>query len=547
MKIRSAIYWTVIALTAVPFLVFSILIIQLFSAFLDTALRDSLYVVANAQISEMQEFCDNQRQIMSVIGNMDTTRSALKDHSNVRLSQYLDDMLFMHTKMTDYLRSVAILDDSFRVIACSDDHTVFADAKVGQLLNMSGDEFFISNIVSASDGKSKYKTLVSVLRLKDEDGLIGYVLAEINLDFYKRLREQAMLWTGSTFYLLDGNGKIISAGTSDEERSDFVTTEDERKDYRNKFNAIDLTKNPRGDFKYTVKGKNYITYYSPVEHTQWEVMLTVDSSRYEANGTAYMIMAGTIIALCGGLLIGIGKFSFKRIISPIKRISETLSVICNKQDYSLRVDVKNSDELGVLAGEINGLLSFIETENLYKIKQQRLLQQMAERDALTKALNKERITQYLHQAIERHQADGTMMAVLFVDIDDFKAFNTNYGHSVGDQVLLFVTAIISNEVGGTVGRFGGDEFLGIVEDAAAVMELDLRLGNLAEAAGSRFVMRGTRCHLEISCCVGGVRVDFSRCKDKTVTADELIGLADSAMYSAKNSGKKGYVIVDYPD
>ena len=59
-----------------------------------------------------------------------------------------------------------------------------------------------------------------------------------------------------------------------------------------------------------------------------------------------------------------------------------------KQDYSLRADVERKDELGSLASEINELLNFIETEDLYKTQQQRLLQEKAEKDALTKVLNK---------------------------------------------------------------------------------------------------------------------------------------------------------------
>ena len=64
--------------------------------------------------------------------------------------------------------------------------------------------------------------------------VLGYALSEISLDFYDNIRKQAKLWNESTFYLLDGNQNIISAGTQDDKRESFVTSNAERKDYQEK-------------------------------------------------------------------------------------------------------------------------------------------------------------------------------------------------------------------------------------------------------------------------------------------------------------------------
>ena len=68
-------------------------------------------------------------------------------------------------------------------------------------------------------------------------------------------------------------------------------------------------------------------------------------------------------------------------------------------------------------------------------------------------------TQYVKSIMlvdtNRHQSDGTPMAVLFVAVDDSKTINTDYGHSVGDQALLFIASLLVRETGGIAGRVTG--------------------------------------------------------------------------------------------
>ena len=140
--------------------------------------------------------------------------------------------------------------------------------------------------------------------------------------------------------------------------------------------------------------------------------------------------------------------------------------------------------------------------------------------------------------------EGARIAVLFVDIDDFKAFNTHYGHNVGDQVLLFIAALLARETGGTVGRVGGDEFLVVVENEAVLHELEPYLDRIQKQAESQFVVRGSGANLSVTCCIGAVRIDLKTESSRSLTPEKLIGMADEAMYQVKNSGKRGYVVLD---
>lgn len=535
MNIRSSMYRMVSSLIAIPFLLFSLITTYIYNGKLETVIADSLQAVANVQIAEMTRFCRQQMNDLTIIGDMDVTRAALQGELDQGTLLYLDNMLYSYVEATSSLKNYALVDTNNRVVACSaDNYQAFARDGMDSLIeSMDGEAFRISNVINIKDDHGEEcKSVVAIARIEHQGRLLGYALAELNLDFYDNIRRQAELWDKSTFYLLDGNRQIISAG--------------QRENYHESYDSIDFAANPKGSFTFSSGGKDYLTYYSDVQYTNWQFLLTVNMDNYLAGQTVYFILAGILVILCAAIGVWIRAFSSKRIIRPVKRISHTLRDIQKEQDYSLRIGVERNDELGNLSVEINELLVFIETENLYKAKQHRLLQQKAELDSLTKALNKERIGTYLLNAVERHRADGSEMAVLFVDVDDFKAFNTNHGHEVGDQVLLFVVSLLAGETRGTVGRNGGDEFLVVVEAPEALRELDAHLNRIKELFRTRFVIRGTGRSLPVYCCIGAVRVDFGIC-GKDVTAECLVKMADEAMYEAKRNGKCGHVIWDYDD
>lgn len=549
MNIRRSMYQIVCLLILVPLLLFSLLISTLYSNKLKSAITDSLRAVANAQLGEMAGFCEQQMNNLKVLGDMDVSHAALRGQLNKSTLKYLDNILYSRVQTTDHLLSTTILDPGFRIVACSEQgYALQANEGIEQLIDKMGeDSFYISDVLSSSlaDGQER-KSVVAISRAEENGELLGYILAEIDLGFYQSVRERVELWNDSTFYLLDGSQNIITAGTASTDRQSFVTTKKERSDYIRKYHAIDIEANPQGSFSYHVGGRHYITYYSNVVYTDWQILLTVDLDNYLQERLIYGILVISLIILCGIIALCVGGFASRRIVRPIGRISDTLNKIRQTQDYTLRVNVDHRDEIGKLSMEINGLLDFIETENLYKVNQQRLLQEKADQDALTKALNKEKINLYLRESLERHQSDRSTVCVLFIDIDDFKDFNTHYGHNTGDQVLLFITRLLTQQTGGTVGRVGGDEFLVVMEDPAYIAKLESCLEQIQELSRNSFMPPGMQTPIPVTCCIGALRIDFSLPAVSVLPSVEyLTHLADSAMYEAKNSGKERHVILDF--
>ena len=152
-------------------------------------------------------------------------------------------------------------------------------------------------------------------------------------------------------------------------------------------------------------------------------------------------------------------------------------------------------------------------------------------DVLTDLANRALFNDRLGHALELRRRDGRPVAVLLIDLDDFKVVNDTYGHPVGDQLLIEVAERlnVSARSADTVARLGGDEFAILVEDGGRPHELARRV--LDEL--HRPFRIGVRT-ISISCSIGIALVETGAA-DRAAT--EILHQADLAMYAAKHSGK----------
>jgi len=163
------------------------------------------------------------------------------------------------------------------------------------------------------------------------------------------------------------------------------------------------------------------------------------------------------------------------------------------------------------------------------------LERLATRDELTGALNARAFAERLAQEVERNQRYKRPLAILYLDLDDFKAVNDQHGHQTGDAVLRLVANATRRAVrqSDIVARLGGDEF------AVLMPETD---GGVAEAAatrlasGIRTVFQGTP---SVTASIGLV----STASVVDARPEDLLRRADQAMYEAKRTGKDRVVQV----
>ncbi len=154
-------------------------------------------------------------------------------------------------------------------------------------------------------------------------------------------------------------------------------------------------------------------------------------------------------------------------------------------------------------------------------------------DALTGLPNRVLFEERLDHGLIQAKRHDWKLAVLFMDIDNFKNINDSYGHDMGDKVLLTVADRLQSATRGqdTVSRWGGDEFLCLlleVKQEADVVDLaELIVKRISEA----FTFKGTVLSLRVSIGIAFYPVDGE-------TADILLKNADTAMYKAKGTERR---------
>jgi diguanylate cyclase (GGDEF)-like protein/PAS domain S-box-containing protein len=165
------------------------------------------------------------------------------------------------------------------------------------------------------------------------------------------------------------------------------------------------------------------------------------------------------------------------------------------------------------------------------------LRRRATHDPLTELANRDLAQQWLEEMLARDEPG--LVGVLFCDLDRFKEVNDRLGHEAGDELLVDVTDRLRTCVrqGDLLARFGGDEFLVLLDEAADMTTLREVGNRLVTALEAPFPLRGER--VLISASVGGV---LGRRRVATSTA--LLRDADAAMYAAKDAGRARVVVFD---
>ena len=173
-------------------------------------------------------------------------------------------------------------------------------------------------------------------------------------------------------------------------------------------------------------------------------------------------------------------------------------------------------------------------------EQEERLMRLALHDPLTNLANRTLFNNQLEQALARGKRTGSGVAVLFLDLDSFKPVNDTLGHEAGDQLLIRVAERLRATVraGDTVARFGGDEFVLLLENVSNEGDVATAAAHILKAVHAPCLIGGQT--VSISASIG-----YSICLgDEYIEAGELIRRADLAMYRAKSSGKNRVLSLD---
>ncbi len=166
---------------------------------------------------------------------------------------------------------------------------------------------------------------------------------------------------------------------------------------------------------------------------------------------------------------------------------------------------------------------------------QQQLEHMAQHDRLTELPNRMLLADRLHQAMAQCQRRGQSLALVYLDLDGFKAINDAHGHAVGDKLLITVSQRMKAALrdGDTLARIGGDEFVVVLVDLVQSSDAEPVLERLLQAAADPVKVGDALLYVSASLGVALYPRDG-------LDADLLMRNADEAMYSVKQAGRNRF-------
>ncbi|MFM0339062.1 diguanylate cyclase domain-containing protein [Paraburkholderia fungorum] len=198
--------------------------------------------------------------------------------------------------------------------------------------------------------------------------------------------------------------------------------------------------------------------------------------------------------------------------------------------------LKRTDEIGVLARCFDRLRREIKSQMDVLHNKQDELVHLASHDMLTGLPNRMLFMQKLETAIVDATRREERLAVLFVDLDRFKQINDQFGHSVGDKVLVAVALRLKQVLcsADVVARLGGDEFIVLIEGPRSAEAAPGIASRIMGTLNDELVVDGQPMTV-------GASIGISQFPADGTTAEELLLNADAAMYAAKSGERCGYL------
>lgn len=193
-------------------------------------------------------------------------------------------------------------------------------------------------------------------------------------------------------------------------------------------------------------------------------------------------------------------------------------------------------QLGDDGKEVVGVHMMIHDITDKKQEQDRLLQ-LTQVDSLTGLLNRAGFEQKLALALADSREQGSLMALLYLDIDHFKSINDTHGHLVGDALLRAFSGRLSRALRSvdTIARLGGDEFTVIMKNITHTDDAEKTAGKIVDSMRALFKLESLP--LSITASIG---VAF--CDGTAMEAQDLIRQADDMLYQAKAGGRNQYCV-----
>ena len=242
------------------------------------------------------------------------------------------------------------------------------------------------------------------------------------------------------------------------------------------------------------------------------------------------------------LLTWVSWFSLGKQLKRLTNLAQNLPLLAQKDYLNFRSKIKKknlffNDEIEVLQNtskelsfQLESLQGRIETQN-------KELQEQALTDPLTKLGNRTLFLNEITREINRIDSSESYMGILFLDLDRFKNLNDSLGHNIGDLFLIEVAQRLKStlRINDCVARIGGDEFTVLLSNLSSKEDLINIIEKIYQSFEDKVILGS---HVwSIKSSIGAVCS-----KNTSLSGNELLKMADIAMYEAKKSGRGTYKI-----
>ena len=257
------------------------------------------------------------------------------------------------------------------------------------------------------------------------------------------------------------------------------------------------------------------------------------ATRLDAIGRSQLFWLGLLATGMVALLVAIGVVLQRALVSPVRQLADAARQI---ETGTLDADVPatgRKDEVGDLMRAFAHMRDSL-------VRHDRDIRRMAYTDALTGLSNRLAFRELLDQRLAQGHGTAQQLALLFADIDDFKRVNDTIGHDAGDEVLMQFSGRIREVIdqhgggGAELARFGGDEFVLLLQGQAGEDDIRTRAGRVADALvrelARPITVHGRQVFL-------GISIGIALFPDDASDVSALMKNGDIAMYQAKVAGK----------
>jgi len=230
-----------------------------------------------------------------------------------------------------------------------------------------------------------------------------------------------------------------------------------------------------------------------------------------------------LLALLGLALVILASWrTAARITKPLALLDEAVGKFAGGARSEVRVE--GADELARLATSFNDMVRQID-------ERERHIAHLAFNDVLTGLPNRSMFQKQVEQYLAMIRPDGHRLALLCIDLDNFKAVNDTLGHPVGDTMLVQIAERLSAAAPGCfVGRLGGDEFVVVQMDSGGRKEIDSFARSIIEAIQEPMTIDGHE-------IIPGASIGIAVAGGEETDVDTLLRNADLALYRAKDDGR----------